>query len=841
MRKFFLFFAAMLVALTASATPIEPGAGALSSAIAAADNGAVIELNAGNFTEAEDVSITKDITIKAANMASKPVLLPTGSLIISSGAVVKLIGIDINATNAGSSIISVTSTGANSLELDSCEIYNTGTNIAIQVGHSKHLDLLKISNCYFHDGNNSVLYTESSSSLHPCDKVEIINSTFANFTGFSNALIEIYSKGGAFAATVDQDVDVKIDHCTFYKYIKSADNTYGFIDCRKSKKTIVSNNIFVNPSPLAEGQYNAKATQLYAGTISNNLLYKVSSHRTDANTSISGDINQDPVFVEGPKGNLHIGDGSPALDAGTDDKTLGDPRWWPVVTYPETNFADNDGAGYFCMADDASLSGGNGKFTLVTDADPHYLKWSDVAKSQAGIATWKITATRACLVDVRLDLGDSIGSNKHIFEVQVFNEGGNEIDSVAEGPEFEGDGFTVCKKIIDLGTILIPEAGTYTFKLLNNRDFGKGAVKKVILKYHSDLPTVSAKGDWDSWANDLVFTLGKGGKTASVKKTFNKGDEFEFKMIINGEWRANGYWFKRDVTSASGITENGSNMKIIADYTGEYTLTWTLATNAFSIEFPELPKFYITGLLGEWVPDAIPSQGDSYTFENLPAGSYAFKVTADGTWGTAKGYSSLTAYTKGLFKGTGEGADNICFILDEAGDVTITYTGEVFTVAGAFGLPAVKLVGSLIGSWEGEDAVALVPAEDGLTATKTLNLAMNEDSGYAFKVIVNGPWLSLEGEGDNSYVLHRDWATAPNIYYDSNTSKAIWLSIDVAGDYKFTWTYQTNTLAIIFPAKTPTAIDNTVDSKKAVKMIENGQIVILKNGVRYNVLGAQIK
>ena len=38
-----------------------------------------------------------------------------------------------------------------------------------------------------------------------------------------------------------------------------------------------------------------------------------------------------------------------------------------------------------------------------------------------------------------------------------------------------------------------------------------------------------------------------------------------------------------------------------------------------------------------------------------------------------------------------------------------------------------------------------------------------------------------------------------------------------------------------------TAVDNVKADVKAVKRIENGQLVILKNGVRYNVLGAEIK
>ena len=39
---------------------------------------------------------------------------------------------------------------------------------------------------------------------------------------------------------------------------------------------------------------------------------------------------------------------------------------------------------------------------------------------------------------------------------------------------------------------------------------------------------------------------------------------------------------------------------------------------------------------------------------------------------------------------------------------------------------------------------------------------------------------------------------------------------------------------------TPSAVENNAVAAKAVKMIENGQIVIINNGVRYNALGAQL-
>jgi hypothetical protein len=38
-----------------------------------------------------------------------------------------------------------------------------------------------------------------------------------------------------------------------------------------------------------------------------------------------------------------------------------------------------------------------------------------------------------------------------------------------------------------------------------------------------------------------------------------------------------------------------------------------------------------------------------------------------------------------------------------------------------------------------------------------------------------------------------------------------------------------------------TAINNTADEVKAFKTIENGQLVIIKNGVRYDATGAVIR
>lgn len=158
---------------------------------------------------------------------------------------------------------------------------------------------------------------------------------------------------------------------------------------------------------------------------------------------------------------------------------------------------------YSCAADDAVLSGSStttdettapisGNLCLVTaDPGPNYLAWIDVAYGKA-VASWTVTTTKGCYVSVSLDLG-SAGNNKHIFQVKIL-QGSTERGTVAEGasdPSGGTDGYpSDINKVKDLdGTILLPEAGEYTIELRNERGYGKGAVKNVILTYVDEAPS----------------------------------------------------------------------------------------------------------------------------------------------------------------------------------------------------------------------------------------------------------------------------------------------------------------------------------------------------------------
>ena len=72
------------------------------------------------------------------------------------------------------------------------------------------------------------------------------------------------------------------------------------------------------------------------------------------------------------------------------------------------------------------------------------------------------------------------------------------------------------------------------------------------------------------------------------------------------------------------------------------------------------------------------------------------------------------------------------------------------------------------------------------------------------------------------------------MYLSAFTAKETEVKVkdNIGGEYVFTVYYE-NGVA--------TAIENAAVSAKAVKTIENGQLVIIKNGVRYNVAGQEMK
>lgn len=259
-------------------------------------------------------------------------------------------------------------------------------------------------------------------------------------------------------------------------------------------------------------------------------------------------------------------------------------------------------------------------------------------------------------------------------------------------------------------------------------------------------------------------------------------------------------------------------------------------------------KFYITGTSNlltdagssatEWASNAIVSMNDSYILTDLKKDkTYKLLVTVDGTWNTKRQFDNLTDTAGGLFL---DSEQHICFRLAADGSVTVNYTNSVFTLSGNFAAPTVGIVGNFEGNttWALQPGYTMTPADDKKSASVTFNV--NAET-YEMKVWEDGSFLSVNGDGETLFQINSNdccnHVDNVNLY---NTGRNFEFVADKTGNYTFTWTFATRNLVVTYPT-TPTAIDNTEAEGKAVKRIVNGQLVIEKNGVRYNALGIEVK
>lgn len=210
-----------------------------------------------------------------------------------------------------------------------------------------------------------------------------------------------------------------------------------------------------------------------------------------------------------------------------------------------------------------------------------------------------------------------------------------------------------------------------------------------------------------------------------------------------------------------------------------------------------------------------------YTWEKteleLAAGVIEFKVCEDHAW--------TTAYP----------AQNYQLNIPEAGIYTITITfnadtKEVNAVATKTGsavvIPTIAMHGNFLGSWADTENFAV--AEGDATASLTLNIAAGNYE-FGMRIGGSGNWTS------NGVAFTRENNAAEVVAGQGNLT----LAADIEGDYIFTWTFETNTLTITFPIGA--GIDNTAVDAQIIKTIENGQLIIIKNGVKYDVHGTIIR
>lgn len=347
----------------------------------------------------------------------------------------------------------------------------------------------------------------------------------------------------------------------------------------------------------------------------------------------------------------------------------------------------------------------------------------------------------------------------------------------------------------------------------------------------------SVKFGTSSDKGTLAFTLAEAVEVDSIVARAAQYGDSEATITINGEEFTLNAGNKK--TQGCKITPTGDVSSIAIAQTGSqriYLRDIIVYTKSTPIEHTYTVAG-VAALVGEaWNPAAtandMTKQADgTYQLvkENVTlnkATEYEYKVAIDHDWGH------------------GEAGENSKLIVEKDGryNVTFTYDPVAPTTSAVAELieeividPTAKIMGTLAqNGWDGDD---LTLSSDKKSASITLTLVAGN---YEFKMFINGSYRGMDGEGSTPYVFHRDWTEQGGI--TGNSVNNMVLIADVEGDYKVTWTFDNDSIAFTFPAKSdPTAIDNAELGEQAVKMLKDNQVVIIKGDKTFNIVGQRIR
>ena len=797
MKKIFTLFAAMLVAIAMNAA-IDAGTGALSTAISAASDGAIIELNSGDFIETSSIDLTKNLTIKAAEgktpIIKAKVFYPQGQKSI------RFEGVKFDASAVTEYLFSAADkTNATILHFEDCEFYGDTANKAlIRCGSSYKLDSLIVNNCYIHNITKSFIFIENTGTVN----VKITNSTFANISTNTSSywagFIDSRAASGYF----------RVDNCTFYN-VQAMNTDYAAIGKVSTAGAVVSNCIFAFPTS-ASGNYRAIRDKV---TANNNLVF---NYTADSGWGMQGDVtknncikDQDPLFADTANCIFTLAETSPAKGTGVGGTNLGDPRWWPASWKPaevvEVTSIELNKTSLSLEVDDVELLTAT---VLPDNATDPSVSWTSsntsIAEVSGGLVSGKAIGTASIIA--------TAGSKSDTCTVTI---------TAAAKPSTDfASALTLLGKKAHLEGAIWKMYKDATYKLYGNGGDNKfyGTASWTI---HVEKPCV-VTGTLNGVEGGHIFVLDLyQGSDSLCSLEQPSGAEWWSGLIdMNGKLT---FPAAGDYTLKLRNTQEWSSGKVAGiTLTKEYDLidiylkagVWHAGDAKFGV--------YDRGS-SSWWPEFMENvEGDLYVFRNFPANKVYLNFVRFANTKVAPGEGDIWNQVVNLNR---EG-DNNCMNITGWGDAGYS-TGEWRKY-----FPGLEAGYYLVGthnSWEPKaaDILAKNGEEEEYMITK------NAEEGDQFKAIsidANGFNAGWYPDGsDNEYTIPEELAGNVTIYFrpDGNNE---WPDTN-GGGKKF----------YVQRNGDPTAIDNTVVGEKAVKLMENGQLIIIKNGVRYNVLGTVIK
>ena len=344
--------------------------------------------------------------------------------------------------------------------------------------------------------------------------------------------------------------------------------------------------------------------------------------------------------------------------------------------------------------------------------------------------------------------------------------------------------------------LAIPEGGLYTVTITFDpaAEADKVAAEAVKTGEAVVLPNVILHGNFSgNWADTDPFVAAADRLTAALTLTLAEGT-YEFGFKFDGTWKANGANITRDANTTNLATGEG-NMHITADVAGDYVLVYTFATQELVVTYP------VNALtIPEDAPVPTVAEDDVMA---IYCNHYANNNANFGISGWAGGYQTLVLNEINVGYWTGMTWE--C-IIDPA------HTDDAHDYSAYKNLHV--------------DLWAPLPAK--------IKFVAEAVAGGNYK---DGMVVEMQQGWNNVDFVVADWAGN----YDFKNLKCFvfeqYQTLEGAS-------FEGNPFAfanIYFYGKEGQGIDNTNVEMNAVKFIENGQLIILKNGVKYNVMGVIVR
>ena len=374
------------------------------------------------------------------------------------------------------------------------------------------------------------------------------------------------------------------------------------------------------------------------------------------------------------------------------------------------------------------------------------------------------------------------------------------------------------------------------------------AFENVTANFKDLLPQVSVMGIPDWTGNKM--TVADDYLSASVTLTLEAAkDDYELKLTVNGEWfGSNAITITKDNNSAVFAENGDGNAKLITDLAGDYVFTYTYATKTLMVTYPE-PEPEIEWMemdleITNLTTEVMEVEGAKYlqlagrhdmndADVTLFLNNYAdvdddYEVNAEYSYMTFGGMEftvieGVMTQTSETDKGTIYTGTVYASVTDEEEGGTM-YVKFALTMYAA---PATVLVLT--------DAIVAINEE---TGTLTFNVPTEEGEGYYVELagytepgVYEGPQVCLlETPEVVAYGTYAEVVVENNVY--TLTCKGMASAMGSRFDLTISGTVQQG------PS---TGVENLNGAVAPVKVIENGQLIIIRNGVKFNAAGAVVK